>query len=76
MELMGEVLDKIPKIDPAVCSEIKNGLAAVEDILDLDKFHVQVPFADLCLTELERFLLTGRVSFGGLKISRVSLAQY
>jgi len=75
MKLLGKILDQIAEIDTAIGCEVKDRFTAVENVLHLHQFHVEIAFGDLCLAEEMRLLFPGAVTFCSFEISLSCLAN-
>ena len=53
----GQVLYKLPEINPAVCSKVKQHLIIIKGVLCINQLHFQLMLADLFLADLKRLSL-------------------
>ncbi len=72
---MGQVFYQFTEIDSPVGGKIENGLAAVEQVFDLDQFHFHAALLDPAETEVKGVFFLCAVLLGRLQVFGAGLSQ-
>lgn len=71
---VGQILDQVAEIDPAVSGKEEHRLAAVEQVFNPHQLHLHVAFDDAAEAEVEGLLLLLTVALKGCQVVAVGLA--